>query len=80
MSDKNPEYAEVFLSDPRPIIVYHCHWLTDSLPNSCLVDLINVTLACEVANSKLVDIVIVADIGAEKRVDDSLAFGTDLEA
>ena len=25
----------------------HCHWLTDSLPNSCLVDLIHVTLACQ---------------------------------
>ena len=42
------------------------HWLclslTDSLTDSCLVNLIDVTLlACEDANSKLVDVVTVAD-------------------
>ena len=39
--------------------------LTDfsySLTNSCLVNLIDVTLACEDANSKLVDVVTVADV------------------
>ena len=35
--------------------------LTDSLTDSCLVNLIDVTLACEDANSKLVDVVTVAD-------------------
>ena len=30
------------------------------------------TLACEDANSKFVDVVTVADVDAEKRVDDSL--------
>ena len=38
--------------------------LTDfsySLTNSCLVNLIDVTLACEDANSKLVDVVTIAD-------------------
>ena len=30
------------------------------------------TLACEVANSKLVEVVTIADVDAEKRVDDSL--------
>ena len=30
------------------------------------------TLACEDANSKLVEVVSVADVEAEKRVDDSL--------
>ena len=35
--------------------------LTNPLTNSCLVNLINVTLACEDANSKLVDVVTVAD-------------------
>ena len=35
--------------------------LTDSLTNCCLVNLIDVTLACEDANSKLVDVVTVAD-------------------
>ena len=37
-----------------------------------LVDLIDVTLACEDANLKLVEVVNVADVDAEKRVDDSL--------
>ena len=46
--------------------------LTDSLPNCCLVHLIDVILACEDANSKLVEVVIVADVDAEKRADDSL--------
>ena len=40
--------------------------VSDSLPNSltpsCLVNLIDVTLACEDANSKLVDVVTVADM------------------
>ena len=35
--------------------------LTDSLTDCCLVDLIDVTLACEEANTKLVDVVTVAD-------------------
>ena len=52
------------------------HWLTDSLthwlPNSCLVNLIDVTLACEDANSKLVEVVTVADVDAEDNVGNSL--------
>ena len=35
--------------------------LTDSLTDSCLVNLIDVTLACEDANSKLVDVATIAD-------------------
>ena len=37
--------------------------VTNSLTHSCLVNLIDVTLACEDANSKLVDVVTVADEG-----------------
>ena len=48
------------------------NYLTDSGTNSCLVDLIDVTLECEDANSKLVDVVTVVDVDATKRVDDSL--------
>ena len=52
------------------------HWLplslTPSLTHSCLVDLIDVTMACEDANSKLIDIVTVADVDAKKCVVDSL--------
>ena len=58
----------LFLSDPYPIITYPCHLL----PNCCLVDLIDVTLACEVANQKLVDVVTVADVDDEDRVGNSL--------
>ena len=43
--------------------------LTDSLTHSCLVNLIDVILACEDANSKLVDVVTVAD---EDRVGNNL--------
>ena len=52
----------LFLGDPSPIIVYPCHSLTDSLTHSCSVNLIDVTLACEDANSKLVEVVTVADV------------------
>ena len=46
--------------------------LPNSLPNSRLVNLIDVTLECEDANSKLVEVISVADVDSEKRVDDSL--------
>ena len=42
--------------------------LTHSLTDSCLVNLIDVTLACEDANSKLVEVVSVADVEAENHV------------
>ena len=41
------------------------HSLTDGLTNSCLVNLIDVTLACEDAYSKLVEVVPVADVSDE---------------
>ena len=46
--------------------------LTDSLTHSRLVNLIDVTLACEDDNSKLVEVVTVAHVDDEKRVDNSL--------
>ena len=46
--------------------------LTDSLTNSCLVNLIDMTLACEDANSKLVEVVTVGDDHAEDNVGNSL--------
>ena len=62
--------------DPSPIIGNACHSLTHSLthslPNSCLVNLIDVTLACQDAYSKLVDVVTVADVSDEDRVGNSL--------
>ena len=46
--------------------------LSNSLTHSCLVNLIDVTLACEDANSKLVEVVTVADVSDEDRVGNSL--------
>ena len=46
--------------------------LTDSLTDSCLVNLIDVTLACEDAYSKLVEAVTVSHVDDENRVDNSL--------
>ena len=43
-----------------------------SLINSCLVDLIDVTLACENANTKFLNVVSIAVVDAEECVDDSL--------
>ena len=48
------------------------HSLTNSLPHSRLVNLIDVTLACEDAYSKLVEVVSVADVSDEDRVGNSL--------
>ena len=48
------------------------NWLTDWLTHCCLVNLIDVTLACEDANSKLFDVVTVADVDDEDRVGNSL--------
>ena len=64
-----------FLSDPSPIIVYPCHSLTDWLTDSLLlVNLIDVTLVCEDANSKLVTVVanVVPNVDDEDRVGNSL--------
>ena len=47
--------------------------LKNPLTMSCIVNLIDVTLACEDANSKLVEAVTVANVDSEKKiVDDSL--------
>ena len=46
--------------------------VTDSLTNSCLVKLIDVTLVCEDAESNLVEVVSVADVDAEDHVGNSL--------
>ena len=48
------------------------NWLTNWLTDSCLVNLIDVTLVCEDAYSKLVEVVTVADVSDEDRVGNSL--------
>ena len=48
-------------------------FVTHSLTHSCFVNLIDVTLMCEDANSKLVEVVTgVADVDDEDRVGNSL--------
>ena len=47
--------------------------LSDRLPDCCLVNLIDVILACEDANSKLVEVVTVADVDSEDHVGNSLS-------
>ena len=56
-----------FLLDPSPIITYPCQFSV-----SCSADLIDVTLACEDADSSLVEVVTFTDVFAEKQ------FGADL--
>ena len=51
---------------------WECLSVTNSLTDSCLVNLIDVTLACEDAYSKLVEVVTVADVSDEDRVGNSL--------
>ena len=46
--------------------------MTDSVTNSCSVDLIDVTLECEDANPKLLDVVTVIDVDDEDHVSKSL--------
>ena len=51
--------------------------VTDSLTNCRLVNLINVTLACEDAYSKLVEVVTAADVSDEEHVGNRLCrFGS----
>ena len=46
--------------------------VSNSLTHSCLVNLIDGTLACEDANLKLVEVVTVADVDAEDYVGNCL--------
>ena len=56
----------------RSLVMLVSDSLTDSLTNCCLVNLIDVTLACEDGNSKLIEVVTVANIDDEDRVGNSL--------
>ena len=78
-----PKYTKgVGRGSPIPIFFYRTRvrslamLVSNSLPNSlthsCLVNLIDVTLACEYTNSKLVDIVTVANVDDEDCIGNSL--------
>ena len=51
---------------------WECLLVTHSLTDCRLINLIDVTLACEDNNSKLVEVVTVVEVDDEKRVDNSL--------
>ena len=51
---------------------WECLSLTDSLTHCRLVNLIDVTLACEDAKSKLIEVVTVANVDDEDRVGNTL--------
>ena len=73
-SVSSPPPKNTFLLQIFPLFIgpESNHWLCLSVSNwltpSCLVNLIDVTLACEDANSKLVEVVTVADVRDEDRV------------
>ena len=56
----------------QPLSVTNLLTHLNSLTNCCLIDLIDVTLACEDAIPKLVEVVSVDDVDDKKNVDDSL--------
>ena len=56
----------------RSLVMLVSNWLTHWLTDCRLVNLIDVTLVCEDANSKLVEVVTVADYDAEDHVGNSL--------
>ena len=66
------------LSENRIIFIgpesdhWQCLSVTNSLTDCRLVNLIDVTLACEDGNSKLVEVVTVVEVDDEKRIDNSL--------
>ena len=65
-------FKATLLFDPSLIIGNACQCLTHSLTHSHFVNLIDVSLACEDAYSKLVEAVTVADVDAEDHVGNSL--------
>ena len=56
----------------RSLVMLVTNWLTNWLTHSCFVNLIDVSLACEDGNSKLVEVVNVVDVDAEDNVGNSL--------
>ena len=62
-----------FLSDPSPIIGYpFSDWLTKWQTDCCLVDLVDVFLAFEDPNSKLLEVDSVADVDDKECFDNTL--------
>ena len=64
-------YLYFYRTRVRSLFTIVTNSLTNSLTHSCLVNLIDLTLACEVDYSKLIEVVTVAHVDDEKRVDNS---------
>ena len=64
---KQVSKKRIFVGPESDLIGDPCHSLTPWR----LIDLIDVTLTCKDANSKLFDVVTVADVDTEIRIDDS---------
>ena len=60
---RNPEMPLLYQFHAQKALF--CHSLPNSLTQCCLVNLIDVTLACEDGNSKLVEVVAVANVADE---------------
>ena len=66
------QLKRIFIGPESWLCLSLTHSLTHSLTPYRLVNFIDVTLACEDANSKLIEVVTVVDVDAQNQVDDSL--------
>ena len=72
-SNRTAVFSQETVPKHNDVVYYQvCLAGKGSLTYSRLVNLIDVTLACEDDNSKLVEVVTVANVDDEKRVDNSL--------
>ena len=72
-SNRTAVFSQETVPKHNDVVYYQvCLAGKGSLTYSRLVNLIDVTLACEYDNSKLVEVVTVANVDDEKRVDNSL--------
>ena len=67
LSPSRIDHNHLYRTQVQSLATFVSNYLTDSVTNSCLVDLIDVTLECEDINSKLVDVVTVADVDDEEQ-------------
>ena len=66
------DFIHFYRTRVRSLVMLVTHSLTHWLTDSCLANLIDVTLACEDAYSKHFEVVTVADVDDENRVGNSL--------
>ena len=64
--------SSIYRTRVRSLAMLFSNWLPNWLTHSCLVNFIDLTLACEDNYSKLVEVVTVADVDEKDRVGNSL--------